>query len=100
MNQKSYSEKDSDQTHDERLIESAKQYKNGQVKTVELNQTRYARTRLSLSQAEFADMLGVSIRTLQNWEQDHRKPTRTAQILLRIAIKHPDMFKDILDDAA
>ena len=48
---------------------------------------RAIRERTSLSQSEFADLIGVSVKTLQNWEQDRRRPTGPAMALLTI-IKH------------
>jgi putative transcriptional regulator len=48
---------------------------------------REIRERTSLSQAEFAEMIGVSVKTLQNWEQDRRRPTGPAAALLSI-IEH------------
>jgi putative transcriptional regulator len=47
------------------------------------------RSRLQLSQADFARMLCVSIRTVQNWEQGRRSPTGPAAALLRIMEKEP-----------
>jgi putative transcriptional regulator len=48
---------------------------------------RVIRERTSLSQSEFAQLIGVSVKTLQNWEQDRRRPTGPAAALLRI-IEH------------
>ena len=48
---------------------------------------RVIRERTSLSQSEFAGMIGVSVKTLQNWEQDRRRPTGPAAALLSI-IEH------------
>lgn len=48
---------------------------------------RVIRERTSLSQSEFADLIGVSVKTLQNWEQDRRRPTGPAVALLSI-IEH------------
>ena len=45
---------------------------------------RVIRERTSLSQSEFADLIGVSVKTLQNWEQDRRHPTGPAAALLSI----------------
>ncbi len=45
---------------------------------------RVIRERTSLSQSEFAQLIGVSVKTLQNWEQDRRRPTRPAAALLSI----------------
>ena len=47
------------------------------------------RGRMKLSQGEFARMLGISVDTLQNWEQGRRKPSGAARVLLRVAAKHP-----------
>ncbi len=48
---------------------------------------RVIRERTSLSQSEFAHLIGVSVKTLQNWEQDRRRPTGPAAALLSI-IEH------------
>ena len=45
---------------------------------------RVIRERTSLSQSEFARLIGVSVKTLQNWEQDRRRPTGPAAALLSI----------------
>ena len=45
---------------------------------------REIRERTHLSQSELAQLIGVSIETLQNWEQDRRRPTGPAVALLRI----------------
>jgi len=50
------------------------------------------RTKLNLSQSSFAGLLGVSIRTLQDWEQGRRSPQGPAIALLRIAEQHPEVF--------
>jgi putative transcriptional regulator len=48
---------------------------------------RVIRERTSLSQSEFAELVGVSVKTLQNWEQDRRRPTGPAAALLSV-IEH------------
>jgi putative transcriptional regulator len=50
---------------------------------------------LHLSQAAFASLMGVSSRTLQEWEQGRRAPSGPAYSLLRIAEKHPEAFLDL-----
>ena len=50
------------------------------------------RTRLKLSQSAFAGLMGVSLRTVQDWEQGRRKPSGPAVALLRIAEQKPDVF--------
>lgn len=49
-----------------------------------------------LSQSEFAALLGISIRTLQNWEQGRRTPEGPARVLLQVAAKHPDAVWDVV----
>ena len=50
------------------------------------------RQRLKLSQSAFAGLMGVSLRTVQDWEQGRRKPSGPAVALLRIAEQQPDVF--------
>jgi DNA-binding transcriptional regulator YiaG len=50
---------------------------------------RAIREGTNLSQSEFAGLIGVSIKTLQNWEQDRRRPTGPAAALLRIIAHEP-----------
>src|SRR6266478_7877248 len=52
---------------------------------------RAIRERTSLSQSEFADLIGVSVKTLQNWEQDRRGPTGPAAALLRVIAHEPKL---------
>lgn len=53
---------------------------------------RVIRTKLKLSQSAFAGLMGVSVRTIQDWEQGRRKPSGPAVALLRIAEQNPDVF--------
>ena len=48
------------------------------------------RARLGLSQTQFARAFGISLDTLQNWEQGRRKPTGPAKVLLKVAAMHPE----------
>jgi putative transcriptional regulator len=50
---------------------------------------RQARAKMDLSQPQFAKLLGVSVRTLQEWEQGRKRPTGAAQTLLRVAVQTP-----------
>lgn len=52
---------------------------------------RAIRERTKLSQSEFARLMGVSVKTLQNWEQDRRRPTGPAAALLRIIANEPKL---------
>jgi putative transcriptional regulator len=54
------------------------------------------RQRLKKSQSEFAMMIGVSVSTLQNWEQGRRKPEGPARALLKIAAEKPDAVIEAL----
>ena len=54
------------------------------------------RKALSVSRSEFAMMIGVSVRTLQNWEQGRRKPEGPAKALLRVASKNPKAVLEAL----
>ena len=53
------------------------------------------RTQLNLSQAAFAGLMGVSVRTIQDWEQNRREPSGPAKSLLRIAEQHPEVFLQV-----
>jgi len=50
------------------------------------------RAKLKLSQVAFAGLMGVSVRTVQDWEQGRRKPSGPAAALLRIAEQKPEIF--------
>lgn len=49
-----------------------------------------------LSQDRFAALLGISVRTLQNWEQGRRSPRGPARVLLRVAARHPEAVLDVV----
>jgi putative transcriptional regulator len=49
------------------------------------------RARMGFSQAQFAKAIGISLDTLQNWEQGRRKPTGPAKVLLKVAARHPQV---------
>ena len=53
------------------------------------------RAKLALRQSAFAGLLGVSLRTLQDWEQGRRRPQGPVVSLLRIAEQHPDVFVNL-----
>jgi len=58
------------------------------------------RERFSLTQERFAALLGVSVGTLRNWEQQRRTPEGPARMLLRVAEKHPEALLDVARDEA
>ena len=54
-----------------------------------------AREKSGLSQAKFAGLLGVSVRTLQDWEQGRREPNAAARTLIKVAELHPTVLRKI-----
>lgn len=85
------------------LLASVRQMKAGQAaRTTEvpLSAAAEARAKVGVSQSTFAQLLGVSLRTLQDWEQGRRRPTGAAQTLLRIASLHPEALRDLQDSQA
>ncbi len=54
-----------------------------------------ARAATGLSQATFAKLLGVSVRTLQEWEQGRKVPSGAAATLLKVAARHPEVLKEL-----
>ncbi|MBI3957478.1 MAG: helix-turn-helix domain-containing protein [Chloroflexi bacterium] len=82
-------------------IREIKRYKAGEVnlRTRELKQsapTQEIRSQLMLSQAAFAGLMGVSLRTVQDWEQGRRIPSGAARTLLRIAQQRPEIFLELV----
>ena len=78
------------------LLESVKQMRRGQaarVTKVAIPAAAEARAKVGLSQSDFAILLGVSARTLQDWEQGRREPTGAAKTLLRVAVSHPEILR-------
>ena len=81
-------------------IRDIKAYKAGQ-KTLRVHtlrppaSPRAIRTKLKLSQSAFAGLMGVSLRTVQDWEQGRRKPSGPAIALLRIAEQKPEVFMQL-----
>ena len=80
----------------EEILEGIRQIKKGRIGRV-INVPDIARTRekTGLSQSRFAQLLGVSIRTLQDWEQGRRTPSGAARTLLMIAAKNPKALLDV-----
>lgn len=58
------------------------------------------RDRYNLTQEQFSAMLGISVRTLRNWEQGRRIPEGPAMVLLRVAEKHPEVILDVVRSLA
>jgi putative transcriptional regulator len=82
-----------------KLLQSVREMKAARaarVTKVEPNEVVQARQRTGLSQAEFAEALSISKRTLQEWEQGRRQPSGAAQTLIRIAKRHPEVVREAL----
>ena len=80
------------------LLRSVKQMKRGEaarITKVKLPLAAEARQRMGVSQLDFAALLGVSIRTLQDWEQGRREPTGAARTLIRVADQHPRVLRKL-----
>ncbi|MEO8385709.1 MAG: helix-turn-helix domain-containing protein [Betaproteobacteria bacterium] len=63
---------------------------------VHASQATEARLKLGTSQTESADLLGVSARTLQDWEQGRRQPSGAAKALLKVAAASPSVVRRAL----
>ena len=80
------------------LLASVREMKAGiRARTHRPNVSGIAQTRLDsgLSQSAFAALLGVSVRTLQDWEQGRREPSGAAKTLIRVAELHPEVLKEL-----
>ncbi|WPL19232.1 Antitoxin igA-2 [Thiorhodovibrio winogradskyi] len=78
----------------EDLLESIRQMKAGQG-TLVYSPVIAARQQAGLSQSQFAALLGVSVRTLQGWEQGKRQPSGAAQTLFKVAARHPEVLREL-----
>ena len=80
-------------------LKEIKDFKQGkaQLRTFKLSEpsARMIRENLNLSQSAFSRLMGVSLRTLQDWEQGRRNPRGPAKSLLRIAEQNPKVFLEI-----
>jgi putative transcriptional regulator len=82
-------------------IREVKAYKAGEINLrtrtlTEPSQPRVIRAKLNLSQSAFAGLMGVSLRTVQDWEQGRRKPSGPAEALLRIVEQKPEVFMELM----
>ncbi|MBL3827438.1 MULTISPECIES: helix-turn-helix domain-containing protein [Marinobacter] len=83
-----------------KLLQSVKKMKAGnaaRVSLVEPNEVAEARGKTGLTQREFAEVLHISPRTLQEWEQGRRKPSGPAKALVEIAFRHPEVIREDLE---
>ncbi len=78
------------------ILQGLQEIKRGEFGRV-INVPDVAKTRekTGLSQVRFAQLLGVSVRTLQDWEQGRRAPSGAARTLLAIAAKNPQALLEV-----
>ena len=79
-------------SHQQRLRMISGEWESGDLKAL--------RKFLGLSQKQFAERIGISINTLQNWEQERRKPEGPARALLMLVAKHPRLILHDLADVS
>jgi putative transcriptional regulator len=80
----------------EEILQGLREIKRGQYgRVVNVPDVAAIRQKTRLSQARFAQLLGVSVRTLQDWEQGRRAPTGAAKTLLAVADKNPRALLDV-----
>jgi putative transcriptional regulator len=82
----------------EQLLQSIREMKTGlrgRVHTPEGASLVEARLGSGLSQASFAALMGVSVRTLQDWEQGRREPSGAAKTLIKVARLHPEILREL-----
>jgi putative transcriptional regulator len=100
LSEKALLKRDAKRNIGEELLQAVREMKagkTGHVHRVAMSAVTAARTGAGLSQPEFAALLGVSPRTLQEWEQGRRKPSGAAQTLLAIAARHPTVLREVLE---
>ena len=78
------------------ILEGLQQLKRGDYgRVINVPDVSSIREKTGLSQARFAVLLGVSVRTLQDWEQGRRVPSGAARTLLVVANKNPRVLLDV-----
>jgi putative transcriptional regulator len=78
------------------ILEGIREIKRGEHgRVINVPSISAIRESTGLSQSRFAQLLGVSVRTLQEWEQGRRAPSGAARTLLMIAAKNPRALKDV-----
>jgi putative transcriptional regulator len=78
------------------ILQGLREIKSGEVgRVTTISNVAAIRAKTGLSQVQFAKLLGVSARTLQDWEQARRAPTGAARTLLLITVKNPLMLLNL-----
>ena len=82
----------------EEILEGIRQIKAGEfgrVYTPDQILAIAARRSSKLTQVDFADLLGVSVDAIRDWEQGRRSPRGAARTLLRVAMQHPEILQQL-----
>ncbi len=98
MTSKNISARDADRNIGDELLQAIRDVKGGKLGAkyqVEANDVVKARLKSGLSQAQFAAVLHISPRTLQQWEQGRRHPSGAAETLLKIVFRHPEVLREL-----
>ena len=78
------------------ILEGLGQLKSGRIgRVINVPDVAQTRKKTGLSQVRFAQLLGVSVRTLQDWEQGRRAPSGAARTLIAIAAKNPQALIEV-----
>ncbi len=78
------------------LLDGLRELKRGEVgRVINVPNVASIREKTGLSQSRFAALLGVSVRTLQDWEQGRRAPSGAARTLLLVADRNPHALLDV-----
>ncbi len=99
LTEKQLKERDAKRDIGVEILQAIRDLKAGKGKVVakiEVPPVVMARMKSGLSQSQFASLLGVSVRTLQDWEQGRRQPSGAAQTLITIAEQQPKVLKQVL----
>ena len=78
------------------ILDGLRELKRGeQGRVINVPDVADIREKTGLSQARFAALLGISVRTLQDWEQGRRAPSGAARTLLLVANRSPRVLLDV-----
>ena len=98
MTEKELQKRDAKRDLGAELLKSVRQMKAGRagkIHKVAVSPVVSARVKSGLSQTAFAKLLGVSVRTLQDWEQGRRQPSGAAKTLIAIADRSPKVLLEV-----
>lgn len=76
-------------------VQDMKANKPARENVIAVSEITEARNTTGLSQNLFADLMGVSVRTLQDWEQGRRTPSKAARTLIKVAKQHPEILREL-----